>query len=98
VNDRHYQDAADDHGRRLYWEAAIILATALAVVLLALSLTRLPQLSDTHNLAGNAVFVLLINLNIVLLILLVFLVARNLIKLFYDRRRKLLGAHLRFFG
>jgi two-component system nitrogen regulation sensor histidine kinase NtrY len=96
VNDRHYQDAADDHGRRLYWEAAIILATALAVVLLALSLTRLPQLSDTHNLAGNAVFVLLINLNIVLLILLVFLVARNLIKLFYDRRRKLLGAHLRF--
>jgi len=27
VNDRHYQDAADDHGRRLYWEAAIILAT-----------------------------------------------------------------------
>ncbi len=94
--DKQYHDVPDEHGRRLYWEAAIILATALAVVLLAFSLTRLPQLSDTHNLAGNAVFVLLINLNIVLLILLVFLVARNLIKLFYDRRRKLLGAHLRF--
>jgi len=95
-NRHHYHDTPDDHGRRLYWEAAIILATALAVVLLAFSLTRLPQLSDTQNLAGNAVFVLLINLNIVLLILLVFLVARNLIKLFYDRRRKLLGAYLRF--
>ena len=96
MDNRHYHDGPEEHGRRLYWEAAIILATALAVVLLAFSLTRLPQLSDTHNLAGNAVFVLLINLNIVLLILLVFLVARNLIKLFYDRRRKLLGAHLRF--
>ena len=94
--DKQYHDVPDEHGRRLYWEAAIILATALAVVLLAFSLTRLPQLSDTHNLAGNAVFVLLINLNIVLLILLVFLVARNLIKLFYDRRQKLLGAYLRF--
>jgi len=94
--DNHHHDVSDEHSRRLYWEAAIILATALAVVLLAFSLTRLPQLSDTYNLAGNAVYVLLINLNIVLLILLVFLVARNLIKLFYDRRRKLLGAHLRF--
>lgn len=96
MDNLRHSDASEDHGRRLYWEAAIILATALAVVLLAFSLTRLPKLSDTYNLAGNAVFVLLINLNIVLLILLVFLVARNLIKLFYDRRRKLLGAHLRF--
>ncbi len=95
-NDRRYHDVPEEHGRRLYWEAAIIFATALAVVLLAFSLTRLPRLSDTHNLAGNAIFVLLINLNIVLLILLVFLVARNVIKLFYDRQRKLLGAHLRF--
>ncbi len=96
MDNRRYQDVPEEQGRRLYWEAAIILATALAVVLLAFSLTRLPQLSDTQNLAGNAVYVLLINLNIILLILLVFLVARNLIKLFYDRRRKLLGAHLRF--
>jgi two-component system nitrogen regulation sensor histidine kinase NtrY len=86
----------DEHGRRQYWEVAIILATALAVLLLAFSLTRLPQLTDSHSLASNAVFVVLINLNIILLVLLVFLVGRNLIKLFYERRRKLLGAHLRF--
>jgi len=86
----------EEHGRRLYWEGAIILATALAVVLLAFSLIRLPELSEASNLASNTAFVLLINLNIILLILLVFLVARNLIKLFYERRRKLLGSHLRF--
>ncbi|MGE0821780.1 MAG: ATP-binding protein [Candidatus Binatia bacterium] len=96
MENRRQHEIAEEPSRRLYWEAAIIFATALAVLLLAFSLTRLPQLSDTHNLAGNAVFVLLINLNIILLILLVFLVARNLIKLFYDRRRKLIGAYLRF--
>ena len=57
---------------------------------------RLPQVSDSHDLASNVLFVLLINLNIILLVLLVFLVGRNLIKLFYERRRKLLGSHLRF--
>ncbi|NOT55776.1 MAG: HAMP domain-containing protein, partial [Deltaproteobacteria bacterium] len=86
----------EEHGRRLYWEGLIILATALAVVLLAFSLMRLPELSEASNIASNAAFVLLINLNIILLMLLVFLVARNLIKLFYERRRKLLGSHLRF--
>jgi two-component system, NtrC family, nitrogen regulation sensor histidine kinase NtrY len=96
VEQDHQQEQPEEHGRRLYWEGAIILATALAVVLLAFSLIRLPELSEASNLASNAAFVLLINLNIILLILLVFLVARNLIKLFYERRRKLLGSHLRF--
>jgi len=96
VEPQRQHEQPEEHGRRLYWEGAIILATALAVVLLAFSLVRLPQLSEASNLASNAAFVLLINLNIILLILLVFLVARNLIKLFYERRRKLLGSHLRF--
>lgn len=96
VEQHHQQEQPEEHGRRLYWEGAIILATALAVVLLAFSLIRLPELSEASNLASNAAFVLLINLNIILLILLVFLVVRNLIKLFYERRRKLLGSHLRF--
>ena len=96
MEQQRQHEQPEEHGRRLYWEGAIILATALAVVLLAFSLVRLPQLSEASNVASNAAFVLLINLNIILLILLVFLVARNLIKLFYERRRKLLGSHLRF--
>jgi two-component system nitrogen regulation sensor histidine kinase NtrY len=34
-------------------------------------------------------------LNIILLVLLVFLVARNLMKLVFERRRRMLGSHLR---
>ena len=71
---QHQHEQPEEHGRRLYWEGAIMLATALAVVLLAFSLIRLPELSEASNLASNAAFVLLINLNIILLILLVFLV------------------------
>ena len=38
---------------------------------------------------------LMININLLLLILLIYLVFRNLVKLFYDRRRKMAGAKLR---
>ena len=82
--------------RRQRWEGILILIASLGVFLFAVFQSRLPQLSDTHSLASNIVFVLLINLNIILLVLLVFLVGRNLIKLFYERQRKLPGAYLRF--
>ncbi len=56
---------------------------------------RLPQFSSSASLSNNVIFFLLINLNIILLVLLVFLVARNLLKLVFERRRRILGAHLR---
>ena len=92
----HYQHLPEEHKRRQRWEGTIILAAALGVFLFAFLQNRPPQVSDSDSLASNIVFVLLINLNIILLVLLVFLVGRNLIKLFYERRRKLLGSHLRF--
>ena len=85
-----------DPKRRLRWEGGLILIAALGVFLFAVFQSSLPQLSDSHSLASNVIFVLLINLNIILLVLLVFLVGRNLIKLFYERQRKLPGAYLRF--
>ena len=82
--------------RRQRWEGILILFASLGVFLFAVFQGSLPQLSDSQSLASNVVFVLLINLNIILLVLLVFLVGRNLIKLFYERQRKLPGAYLRF--
>jgi two-component system nitrogen regulation sensor histidine kinase NtrY len=96
MENRKHNDLPGEHRRRQHWEGALILATALGVFLFASLQARLPQFSDSHNLASNAIFVLLIDLNIILLVLLVFLVGRNLIKLFYERQRKLLGSHLRF--
>ncbi|HQH26149.1 MAG TPA: HAMP domain-containing protein, partial [Oligoflexia bacterium] len=48
-----------------------------------------------RGLISTLVFFLLINLNIILVMVLVFLVAKNLIKLVLDRRRNILGARLR---
>jgi len=76
-------------------EGLIILCTALAVLLFAFFETRLPQFSGSNSLTNNVIFFLLINLNIILLVLLVFLVARNLLKLVFERRRRMLGSHLR---
>src|SRR6185295_13394313 len=76
-------------------EGLIILCTALAVLLFAFFEMRLPQFSGANSLSNNVIFFLLINLNIILLVLLVFLVARNLLKLVFERRRRILGSHLR---
>ncbi len=76
-------------------EGMIILSAALAVLLFAFFETRLPQFSSSNSLSNNVIFFLLINLNIILLVLLVFLVARNLLKLVFERRRRILGSHLR---
>jgi two-component system nitrogen regulation sensor histidine kinase NtrY len=81
--------------RRRRREAALILLTALAVVAFAVFETRLPQFTNGATLGTDAVLVLLINLNLILLVLLVFLVGRNIVKLFLDRRRRTLGSHLR---
>src|SRR5262249_35620275 len=81
--------------RRRRREGYIILATALAVVTFALVETRLPQFAGRGSLGTDAILVLLINLNLILLVLLVFLVGRNIVKLILDRRRRIMGSHLR---
>jgi two-component system nitrogen regulation sensor histidine kinase NtrY len=80
--------------RRRRREGWIILATALAVVGFALFEARLPQSAATSP-GLDIVLVALVNLNLILLVLLVFLVARNIVKLIFERRRRILGSHLR---
>lgn len=81
--------------RRRRREGAIILITGLVVLVLALFETRLPQFSNSSSLSGNIIFFLLINLNLILLVLLIFLVTRNLAKLLFERRRRIFGSRLR---
>jgi two-component system nitrogen regulation sensor histidine kinase NtrY len=45
--------------------------------------------------SGNALIFGLININIILIILLIFLIVRNVVKLIYDRRRGIAGSKLR---
>jgi two-component system, NtrC family, nitrogen regulation sensor histidine kinase NtrY len=84
-----------DETKRRKREGLAILITSLVVVAFAFFELQLPDLSSEYSLSNNIVFFLLININIILLILLVFLVVRNLVKLVFERKRRILGSRLR---
>ncbi len=84
-----------DEIRRRRREAVIIALTALIFFVFAVFETRLARFSNSSSLWGNIVFFLLINLNLILLVLLIFLVTRNLVKLIFERRRGIFGSRLR---
>ena len=89
------QEAVRPQDRRRWWEAGVMAVTTIAVLSYALFEARLPQVGDASSFGTDAMLVLLININLILLVLLVFLVGRHLFKLVLDRRRGALGSHLR---
>ena len=84
-----------DETKRRKREGVAILITSLVVVAFAFLEVQLPDVSSDYSLSNNIIFFLLININILLLILLVFLVVRNLVKLVFERKRRILGSRLR---
>src|SRR5881296_4427720 len=81
--------------RRRRREGWIIAGIIVAVVLLAIAQFRLPQSLGSGSLGTDAILIGLINVNLILLVLLVFLVGRNIAKLIFERRNRIMGAHLR---
>jgi two-component system nitrogen regulation sensor histidine kinase NtrY len=81
--------------RRRWRESAVIVVILLAVLLYAYFEVRLPQVGRPTSFGTDAILILLANINLILLVLLVFLVGRNIFKLILDRRRGVMGAHLR---
>lgn len=84
-----------DESRRRRREAVIIALTAVIFLVFAIFETRLARFSNSSSLWGNIVFFLLINLNLILLVLLIFLATRNLVKLVFERRHGIFGSRLR---
>lgn len=84
-----------DERRRRRRELLVIAVISLALGLFALLEFRLPSLRSAEGLSGNILYFLLVNLNLILLVLLVFLLARNLTKLALERRRGIFGSRLR---
>lgn len=73
----------------------MLFLTSLAV-LAALMLQRgFPMLESEQTLGSNLSFLALININIIAVMILGFVVVRNIIRLIIDRRRNILGAKLR---
>lgn len=89
------EDVDRSERRRRRREGLLIFFVAAAFLVLAVVQTRLPEFTNSASPAGNIIFFLLINLNVILLVLFLFLVARNLVKLVVEQRQRILGARLR---
>ncbi len=76
-------------------ERVIILVTLVLVAALTYLETQVVELAGNEPLTASLLVFALINLNALLLLLVIFLVFRNLVKLMMERRRGVLGARLR---
>lgn len=68
---------------------------SVVVVTLAVVLNRSIYFGAEFPISNQIFMFILININLLLLLLLIFLVVRNVVKLLYDRKRKVMGAKLR---
>ncbi|HYC57558.1 MAG TPA: ATP-binding protein [Candidatus Binatia bacterium] len=78
--------------RRRRREMWTVVAAVVAVAAFAVWEIGNPE---TRGAAGNVLSFLLVNLNIVLLLLVAFLTVRNVLRLLLERRRGIMGSHLR---
>ncbi len=76
-------------------ELLIILAVVLSIIVLTLVQASITASERQLPTTKNILIYGLININITLLLLLIFLVVRNVVKLVFERRRGILGAKLR---
>ncbi|HEY5996760.1 MAG TPA: hypothetical protein VIU29_07045, partial [Candidatus Deferrimicrobiaceae bacterium] len=69
----------------------------VAVIVLGLTLleANLATIGSAIGYSGNIAIFALINVNVILIVLLIFLVTRNVFKLILDRRRNILGSRIR---
>lgn len=84
-----------DEMRRRKRERILIVIIMVVVGLLALAINRRIFLATDFSVSNQVLIFIMININLLLLLFLIFLVFRNLVKLFYDRRHKVMGVKLR---
>ncbi len=85
----------DAERRKRKRELFLIIGLALFVFGITYLMLHLPQLSNQVPIGSNIILFGIININLILLVLLIFLVIRNLVKLLFERKRKVLGTRLR---
>ncbi|MBW1679429.1 MAG: PAS domain-containing sensor histidine kinase, partial [Deltaproteobacteria bacterium] len=76
-------------------ERYIIIITAFLIVAITILESYFSKTRGQIPITNNILVYFLLNVNILLLVLLVFLVIRNVVKLFFERRRGILGSKLR---
>jgi two-component system nitrogen regulation sensor histidine kinase NtrY len=92
----HQESSRISHeSRKRRNEFLIIGITALILAALFIIEWHLPQVRGRLSTGRNLFYLSLINLNVILLLLMLFLIIRNLVKLLFERKRKVLGSKLR---
>lgn len=81
--------------RRRRRELYIILIVVPAILIFTYVESRVAGLGGGIPIATNILIYGLININIILLVLLIFLVLRNMVKLFMERKSRVMGSRLR---
>ena len=94
-SNRKKTTASDGEMLRRKREGILIVVIVVVVALLTFAETRIIRFGADIPISNTILMFILININLLLLILLIFLVFRNLVKLLYDRKRKVMGAQLR---
>jgi two-component system nitrogen regulation sensor histidine kinase NtrY len=84
-----------DERKRRKREGILIVVIIAIVAVLTFAESRIVHFGADIPISNTILMFILININLLLLILLIFLVFRNLVKLFFDRKRKVMGAKLR---
>lgn len=87
--------ALSPESRRRRKEFIVIGIISILILLFTTIEMKFPQIGGKLPIANNIIIFSLININILLILLLIFLVIRNLVKLIFERKRKVLGAKLR---
>ncbi|MBW2597863.1 MAG: PAS domain-containing sensor histidine kinase, partial [Deltaproteobacteria bacterium] len=86
---------SEEERNRRKREVIIICVIIAVVAILTFAESRIIHFGAGIPVSNTILMFILININLLLLILLIFLVFRNLVKLLYDRKRKVMGAKLR---
>jgi two-component system nitrogen regulation sensor histidine kinase NtrY len=96
MSETHHRKREDSHeSRKRRNELLIIGITALILAVLFIFEWHLPEVKGKLSTGRNIFYLSLINLNVILLLLMLFLIIRNLVKLVFERKRRILGSKLR---
>lgn len=92
---RSYIEAEKADQKRRRRERYIIGLLVVVIPCLTYLGTRVLDLGLDLPVANNILILVLININVILLLLLLYLTMRNLVKLFFERKKGMMGARLR---
>ncbi|WP_028321450.1 sensor histidine kinase [Desulfatiglans anilini] len=90
-----YREARQQDLKRRRRERYLIVGLFVLISGLVYYGTRFLDMGPDISLSNSILIFALININVILLLLLVFLTLRNLVKLLFERRKRIMGAKLR---